>query len=202
MELHGLDVSNYQKNLNWEEIARSFDFVYVKATEGVNFTDPSAKEKAEALAKTELQFGFYHFCRPSKIKGNVLLDAEAEAKDFNRFIGDFFYSLPPVIDFEWNENKLSKVEMTAWLEQFIISIEEESGRRPIIYTGPSFAQRNLGESQEIYQYPLWIAHYASQPRIPKGWSAYLIWQYTSEGRIDSYDGRLDMNKARPELFTC
>lgn len=44
-QVRGIDVSHYQKNIDWEKVANSgVDFVYIKATEGATYVDPMFKK--------------------------------------------------------------------------------------------------------------------------------------------------------------
>ncbi|MGH3658900.1 MAG: glycoside hydrolase family 25 protein, partial [Micromonosporaceae bacterium] len=72
-----------------------------------------------------------------------------------------------------------------WLD----TVEDLTGRTPIIYTGPSFWNDHVG-SNAFGRYPLWIAHYTTKPSpiIPVGWTAYTFWQYTSSGRVSGIQG--------------
>lgn len=72
--LHGIDISNYQRGLRIADIQA--DFVIVKASEGVGYADPSAKDLAHQTLQSGRRLGMYHFAHPGK---NT---AQAEAEWF------------------------------------------------------------------------------------------------------------------------
>jgi len=65
-------------------------------------------------------------------------------------------------------------------------------------TGPGASLHAAG----FASIPLWVAHYttAAAPYMPVGWTSWLIWQYTSSGRVDGISGNVDMNRAWEDLL--
>ena len=76
--LHGIDISNYQRGLRIADIQA--DFVIVKASEGVGYADPSAKDLAHQTLQSGRRLGMYHFAHPGK---NT---AQAEAEWFLKIV--------------------------------------------------------------------------------------------------------------------
>jgi GH25 family lysozyme M1 (1,4-beta-N-acetylmuramidase) len=60
--MNGIDISNWQRGLSIAEIKA--DFVIIKATEGVGFTDQSFKNFIEQALVLGKRIGVYHFARP------------------------------------------------------------------------------------------------------------------------------------------
>ena len=77
-------------------------------------------------------------------------------------------------------------EVKEWLD----TIEEHYGVKPIIYTNIDFYQRYFQTGFE--DYPLWIAHYLQpdKPRIENKWS---FWQHSENGRANGINGPVDFN---------
>ena len=63
MALKGIDISNWQSNINLYNIEA--DFVIIKASEGVGWTDPSFKKLYFAAKGAGKKLGIYHFARPT-----------------------------------------------------------------------------------------------------------------------------------------
>lgn len=82
---------------------------------------------------------------------------------------------------------LSKAQRTAVIKAFCERIIE-CGYEPMIYASTSWLNNKLDISKLPYK--VWCAQYASKCEY-KG--AYIMWQYTSDGKIDGYKGRIDMN---------
>mgnify|MGYP000309260442 CR=1 FL=1 len=57
----GIDVSHYDGKIEWQKTLNHVDFVFVKATEGITYTDPRYHENASALQNVEQAIGAYHF---------------------------------------------------------------------------------------------------------------------------------------------
>jgi LysM repeat protein len=79
-----------------------------------------------------------------------------------------------------------------WLQR----VEDATGRRPIIYSGPAFLQSRMSSPNGrppawAMKYTLWLANYLNHPINedfdlpwqPNGWSAWKFWQYSDRGNI-------------------
>ena len=186
--MKGLDISQWQTVGTGDQAQ---DFLIVKATEGVGFTDPSCDahyQRAKAQGKL---LGFYHFARPDL--GN---SAEAEADYFIQETEGYFRQAIPILDWEcsvWN---------VGWAKAWLDRVYARTGIRPMIYMSASVVN-GYDWSQVSPYYGLWIAGYppqfdrpnppeASVDDMPYGigsWAFWCIWQYTSSG------GKLDRNVA-------
>ena len=67
-EVLGIDVSNHQEEINWKRVAGSgVTYAYLKATEGVGFTDAHFALNWEGARKHGITVGAYHYftlCSP------------------------------------------------------------------------------------------------------------------------------------------
>ncbi len=190
----GIDVSRYQHNpsIDWGAVDRDgVGFAFIKATEGVGYTNAYYSADAKASAAAGIYRGAYHFARPDTRTG----DAAAEARYFAGVVGSqrVAGTLPPVLDLEASGG-LSVSALTAWTTTWLTTVEQLTGRTPIIYVSPSFWEHYLGNSRAFARYPLWIAHYGvSAPRVPGGWPTWTFWQGTSTGRVSGIVGNVDLN---------
>lgn len=190
----GVDVSHYQHNpsISWPAVAgEGVSFAFIKATEGVGYTNSYLAADWKASAAAGIYRGAYHFARPDTRTG----DAAAEARYFVSVAGTQHAAgdLPPVLDLE-TTGGLSVAALTAWTKTWLRTVEGLTGRTPIIYVSPSFWETNLGNSRDFTHYPLWVAHYGvASPRVPGGWPTWTFWQGTSTGRVTGITGNVDMN---------
>ncbi|WP_036718692.1 GH25 family lysozyme [Paenibacillus harenae] len=94
-EVRGLDVSPYQGAVDWGKVAESgkYQFVYMKATEGHDFTDNTFNQNWEGAKAGGMLVGTYHFFS-SRSTG------EQQANHFISLVPVEEASLPPVIDLE------------------------------------------------------------------------------------------------------
>jgi len=90
---------------------------------------------------------------------------------------------------------LSVSALRNWTATWLQTVEQLTGRTPMIYVSPSFWEYYLGNSTAFTRYPLWIANYGvSSPRVPGGWPTWTFWQRTSTGSVSGISGNVDMNR--------
>ena len=67
---NGIDVSNYQRNIDYEKVRMAgIEVVYIKATEGQTITDAYLNQNYQNARANGLKIGFYHlFWRKRGIK--------------------------------------------------------------------------------------------------------------------------------------
>lgn len=162
---------------------RPVSFVFIKATEGASMVDKDFKRNWQDAGRSGLRRGAYHFFRSSK-------DGEAQARLFIKTVGDLrFKDLPPVLDIETihrggSMKKLNE-EALKWLE----TIEGHYGKKPIVYTGSSFARDWLSK-RITDNYPVWIAHYEKDRPDFDGW---IFWQFTDKAVVKGVPGPVDLS---------
>ncbi len=188
--IRGIDVSHYQGNIDWAQVAGAgIKFCYVKATEGSGLQDIRFHDYSNGSKAAGLVTGAYHFFRPE-------VDAEAQAESFLHVVsalnpGD----LPPTLDVEVDAGQSARAivsGMQTWLE----AVENVLGQRPLIYTNPAFWNSKVGGSAAFTDYVLWIAQYTLKPapQVPTGFGDYLIWQFTEQGRVPGIAGNVDLDR--------
>lgn len=184
--IRGIDVSHHQGNIDWMQIrAAGIQFVYIKSTEGVTYQDPKFKEHYTGAKRAGLKIGFYHYARPYN-------DPRKEVANLLETTKDFPHDLPFALDIETNEDKFNRDHTTNFCLLWLQEIEKLTGETPIIYTYTHFARNYLGP--ELIHWPVWIAHYGTDRPGDNGiWGSWAIFQYTSDGSLPGYNGRLDMN---------
>lgn len=189
--LKGIDISHHQKGIDLGTI--DVDFVICKATEGNGYTDEMCDtfyQKAKSLGK---KLGVYHFARPDL--GN---SPEAEADWFvKETLG---YHKEAMLILDWESGNLKD---TVWARKWLDRVYSKTGVKPVIYMSASvMSSANWGDVV-AGDYGLWVANYGSNNgtaqeevfnRYPlKYWNFYALWQYTSVGRLNGYNGNLDLN---------
>jgi lysozyme len=186
--IHGIDVSKYQQIISWESVKEmkvknvQLGFAFIKATEGIENTDPQFKRNWKKSKQAGVIRGAYHFFLATK-------DGRAQAENFISEVDLEKGDLPPVVDIEQTYGvsaTILKKELKEWLE----IVENHYGVKPIIYTSVDFYSRNLGK--EFNNYPLWAAHYYqyTTPRIDRNWD---FWQHSEEGRVNGILSKVDFN---------
>lgn len=189
----GIDLSKYQGDevslLN--ENRTNLHFVICKATEGVTYTDPDFNKNWKLIVDNGFIRGAYHFYRtaddPQKQAANYL-DAIRDIKQVD---------LPPVVDFEEGGIDPSQALrlMQSNLLLFLKTIEDQTNRKPIIYTNVTTGTKYL-DNPRFSNYALWIADYTEKenPRLPDSWSSmgWTFWQKSSDYKIGDFKNDLDL----------
>ena len=184
--LKGIDISRYQAGININALA--IDFVIVKATEGVGYTDPNYIEYLTQAKSSNKKIGIYHYARPDL--GNT---AEDEATWFVSKAKNYIKQAILVLDWEVD------VSNTDWAYNFLKAVYEKTGVRPIIYMS-AYPVNNYDWTRVVNgNFGLWIASYGANTGAPgtppenKYWPFYILWQYTSKGYVNGYSGNLDLD---------
>lgn len=186
MSIRGIDVSDYQPNVDWKAVAdEGITFAIIKATEGRTFVAEVFDSYWKQCKANGIQRGAYHFFRPAS-------DPKGQADNFLKTVKLEPGDLPPVLDIETTDGMDSQT-LCDRAQQWVDIIERETKFQPIIYTYPGFWQSL--KTERFSEYPLWIAHYtkAEQPMIPGGWKSWLLWQFTDRGQIAGVSGGVDVN---------
>ena len=197
--LAGLDVSHFQKTVDWPRVAAAGKvFSYIKASEGALTPDAFFEGNRREATQNRIIVGAYHLFHPGKpVADQVTL--------FVNKVGTIAPGeLPPALDLEVPEEwgpiaKPDRVKLVlAWLQQ----VEQKLGVRPFIYAGPDFVASIVGADSRLATYRLWLADYASQPDVPQPWADWTFWQFTNTGAVDGVTGNVDLdtfNGSRDDL---
>lgn len=188
--LNGIDISHWQKGIDLSQV--NFDFVIVKATEGVNYLDPCMDEyitKAKSLGKC---IGFYHFARPEK--NTASQEAQFFVEKVKNHIGE------AVLALDWESEGKANV---SWAREWLDTVYSLTGIKPIIYMSASVT-KEYDWSSVASDYALWVARYrdneidvnydmskAGDKPVVASWNNFIMWQWTSVGRLDGYASNLD-----------
>lgn len=201
-DMRGVDVSNWQCDI--DTYALDADFVVAGATWGVGgFSNSCLVDGVNQAANYQLgrasdsgkSIGVYHYAM-----GN---SAVAEA-DF--FVGNVAgYIGRAVLALDWESQDNPQFGNGAWIDSWVRRVYERTRVWPVIYIQASA----LGQlSAYVREHcGIWVAQYASN--AVTGWQSrpwnYGVYgeamrQYTSNGYISGYAGRLDLNYFRGERW--
>ena len=186
--IHGIDVSKYQDVIAWEEVKAmrvnniQVGFAFIKATEGIDNTDPQFRRNWRKTKANNIIRGAYHFFIASK-------DGKKQAESFIKRVELEAGDLPPVLDVE-QRNGTSPEQLRKEVRKWLETVEFYYKATPIIYTNVDFYRKNLGN--EFDRYPLWVAHYyeQEQPRIDRDW---IFWQHNDQGNVSGIIPKVDFN---------
>jgi len=187
-EVHGIDISHYQGDVKWEELAKTtyndkkIHFVFMKATEGSSLKDKKFQQNWKKAKELNLLRGAYHFYRPN-------VDAGTQAQHFITHAPLGRGDLPPVLDIE-KDKGFSKKQMIDGIKEWIRIVENHYAVKPIIYVNVDFYNRYIKEN--FPGYTVWIAHYnTKKPRAAD--HEWHFWQYSEKGKAAGIKGNVDVN---------
>ena len=190
-QLKGIDVSHYQGDVDWKAVkAADYSFAFAKCTGGLTFNDPKFQTNWKGIAAAGMLRGAYHFYYNND-------DPVKQAEHFLSSLSSLNAAdLPPVLDLEGGgiiDKNLSIEDYQRDVLRWLCFVEDRLGRKPIIYTGPSFGNKYL-DNAEFATYDLWLAEYGvSTPKVPNVWAdkGLAIWQNASDAVVSGIKGKTD-----------
>lgn len=184
--MNGIDVSKWQPE-NITDLV-DYDFCLVKSTEGTGYVSPacdSQYQKAKARGKL---LGVYHFASGG--------DAKAEANYFIQNILGYVGEAILVLDYEASAINRGR----EWVRTFVKEVYNLTKVHPVVY-----ASRSIIDSQDLATLcreencGLWLAAYPNMNPTgyyePENERGEIIKQYSSTGRLNGYNGNLDLDYA-------
>jgi GH25 family lysozyme M1 (1,4-beta-N-acetylmuramidase) len=192
--VQGIDVSHWQGTINWSSVAADstgYKFVFMKATEDTNYTDPTFNTNLAGAMAAGLMAGPYHFCRLDTNSTDPVADGASEATYFLSKIKSKYQTgqyLPPVADVEAFPAGLTtaqyKTLTSAWVDSFSDTVFNAIGVRPLVYNSKSKVN-SYYTSAVAAEEPLWVAWWkgtgiTSPPTNSDvtPWSTWKFWQWS------------------------
>lgn len=180
-----VDLSHHQapSKINYDVLAKQLDFAIIRTQYGSQTIDRHYKTHHAELRKRGVPTAAYAW-----VRGISVSDMEVEATDFYNRTKD----LNPTFWFLDVEEK-SMADMRAGVTAYIKKLRSLGAKKVGVYIAHHlYKSFNLDFSQAD---AVWIPHYGanngqanSKPSFPCD-----IHQYTSVGRLDGYNGHLDLN---------
>lgn len=201
-DMRGVDVSNWQCDIDTGAV--DADFIVAGATWGVggfnnvcltNGVNQAANYQLGRATNSGKSIGVYHYAMGR--------DVNAEADFFIDNVRGYVGNAVLVLDWESQDNP--QFGNGAWIETWVRHVHDRTQVWPIVYVQASalgqltsFVREHCG---------VWVAQYASMAvtgyqETPWLYGAYgeAMRQYTSNGYVPGYAGRLDLNYFRGERW--
>lgn len=193
-QYRGIDISEFQGEIDFEEVRRSgIEAVYIRVGAG-EYTDEYFAENYERAKAAGLKIGFYHY---------VTARSAEEGRRQARFFASLAAGREPdmrlAMDFEYF-GSLSVSQINAISEAYLDELTALTRREAVIYSDLSNA-RNIFSRALAEKYPLWAAQYgADEPSANGKWREWVGFQYTDEGRVGGIYGNVDRNIFTEGIF--
>lgn len=198
----GIDISSHQKDINLEALKDQIDFVIIRVGFGVNGTlDNRFTRNIELCQKLNIPVGFYWYSYALDTEG-----ARKEAEHFLKIIAPYTPTYGCWFDMEDADGYKKKNGMPSntILQDICYTfcdIVESAGYYTGIYASESWLKNQL-DSSKLARFDKWTAQWPTSKGVQKGLlvssdarTGLSMWQFTSAGRFDGYDGNLDVNYA-------
>ncbi|MGN0214549.1 MAG: glycoside hydrolase family 25 protein [Muribaculaceae bacterium] len=180
----GIDISKHNGDIDFAQLAAdSLSFVFIKATEGNEYVDPTFEHNYTKAKEAGLKVGAYHYFRMAK-NGTV------QAYNFLKAVKGKEIDLPLVIDVEeWgNDMFVDRGDAVSRLEKMIECIEANN-YKVMIYTNKDgykkYIQNCLSDKM------LWICTF-KQPHKVENYN-WTILQYSHWGEVAGINGEVDLD---------
>jgi lysozyme len=181
--LKGIDVSHYQGDIAWDEVAQDeIMFAYAKATQGLHTVDAQFANNSRNARDNNILLGAYHFFQPDE-------DPVKQALHFLSQNPAPSGALPPAVDVETASRSSDNLAQS--VVTFIQTVTEKTGCAPVIYSSLSFWNAHLKD--KVPDALLWLAEYRSGPEPAAGAPDWVFWQHDDKGQINGISGHVDLN---------
>ena len=193
-QYRGIDISEFQGEIDFEEVRRSgIEAVYIRAGAG-EYTDEYFAENYERARAAGLKIGFYHYVTARSVE-----EGRRQARFFASLAAGREPDMRLAMDFEYF-GSLSVSQINAISEAYLDELTALTKREAVIYSDLSNA-RNIFSRTLAEKYPLWAAQYgADEPSANGKWREWVGFQYTDEGRVGGIYGNVDRNIFTEGIF--
>ena len=193
-QYRGIDISEFQGEIDFEEVRRSgIEAVYIRGGAG-EYTDEYFAENYERARAAGLKIGFYHYVTARSVE-----EGRRQARFFASLAAGREPDMRLAMDFEYF-GSLSVSQINAISEAYLDELTALTKREAVIYSDLSNA-RNIFSRALAEKYPLWAAQYgADEPSANGKWREWVGFQYTDEGRVGGIYGNVDRNIFTEGIF--
>ena len=195
MSIKGIDVSEFQGNINWDKVkADGIQFAILRVGFGMDITSQDDKYIERNMSECErlgIPYGVYLFSY-----ANTVEKAKSEAEHTLRIIKGHTLKMGVWYDIEDNatSGSVGKETLTNIINTYC-NIIKNAGYEVGIYANLNWLNNKI-ESSVQDKWTVWVAQYNSECQYEKD---YLIWQYSSSGKVNGISGNVDMNYYYGEL---
>jgi GH25 family lysozyme M1 (1,4-beta-N-acetylmuramidase) len=187
--LKGIDVSYYQKNIDWQKVKPNIDFAILRCGYGGDYKHQDDKrfvEYANECERLNIPYGVYLY-------SYATTDAkiESEIKHTLRIINGR-KPFCVYIDMEDAKTvKAGKQKLTAFAKRYCEAIQA-AGFKAGVYANQNWFTNYIDVKMlQAEGFSIWCARYSdTEPNIGVNFD---LWQYTDSGSVDGINGKVDMN---------
>lgn len=194
---YGLDLSYWNKDLNFETIVEEYDFIilrlgYTGSSDGItNKTDSAYKEYVSQCEKYSIPYGVYFY----SLATNTTL-AKQEASYVIKVLDGKKPPLGVYIDLEDEVYQLPLDNQTLCdIANTFVSTVEKKGLLGGVYANYHWWTTKL--TGDINASIKWLAYYSEEYELEE---TYQIHQYTNTGKVSGHNGNFDINLVKKKFW--
>ena len=198
----GIDVSRWNQLIDWKKVKEDgIEFAIIRcgyrgATSGSLVLDPMYEYNIRGAIEAGIPVGVYFFTQAMSE-----VEAIEEASMVIRLIEDYDVDYPVFLDSEsaggnGRADSLEADERTKYHKAFLETIAS-AGYETGVYASKNWLNNRLDMTQ-LSQYKVWLAEYADAPTYDK---YYDMWQYTSKGKVNGIETRVDLDMCYMNIDT-
>ncbi|MCI8869427.1 MAG: Lyzozyme M1 (1,4-beta-N-acetylmuramidase) [Lawsonibacter sp.] len=200
--IYGIDVSAYQENIDWEQVADSgISFAMIRVgyrgySKGAVMPDKNFVQNIQGALDAGLEVGVYFFSQATSV-----WEAQEEADYVLDAIRSYDITYPVAFDWEFisgvsdaRTNGMKPEEVTRFAGAFCDMIAE-AGYTPVIYFNQDLGYLTY-QLDQLTDYTFWLAEYNGRPTF---YYHFDLWQCSSSVEIpgipgiDGKPGKVDLN---------
>lgn len=199
-----IDISYWQQSVDWGKVAKDgvkgavLRASYTAQSSFSLSKDSTFVSKLNGAYANGVAVGAYHYSQAISV---------AEAKKEAEYICSILLpyknkiTMPVVCDWEFGgrlssskAKSLGKTKCTEIISAFC-DVVKQHGYTPMVYANYSTFSTYLDRATLQKKYLIWLAQYASKASMD-----YDMWQYSSSGSVSGISGKIDVNKAKSNVF--
>ena len=198
MSEFGIDVSQHQGKINWDEVKSQIDFAILRlgwiGNKENHTTDVQFERNYAECKRLGIPIGVYIYCYANNENA-----AKSGANWTVKSLSGKTFELPIYIDMEDSSiSDLSKDLLTNICMSFNSTIEE-NGMWAGVYANLDWFENHLNKDVIKSKYTTWIAHYTSGDNKHQG--EYDMWQNSSNEILNGISGKVDTNYMYRDLIS-
>ena len=197
--VHGIDVSEYQKDIKWKKVKSSeADFVFIRAgyrnsKTGELCEDARFRKNIKHASRAGLMCGAYFFSQALNAE-----EAVEEAEYLINLVKRYDIEMPLVIDYELLDGgrlqqaiDAGEMPAAAMYHDVVIAFcrrVEQSGYESAVYANYNMLTNYMDSTLLDDEAVIWAAQYGGSCDVE---GDYLYWQCTDDASIAGIDGNVD-----------
>jgi len=191
----GVDVSKYQKNIDWKKVKDAgMKFAVLKVTKKDNNIEETFERNYSGCRENQIPIAVYRY-----VYATSMLKAEEEAKGILEALKGKTIEGEVWLDIEEPSlARIGKSALTLIIDQEA-KILKAAGYKVGIYCCVDWFKSTIDNVELSKRYPFWLAAYGKNNGKWEGRSdnpkdlGCVAWQFTSKGRVDGIEGDVDLS---------